>query len=107
MDTFVSLVTPLELPIFAFAPLRWDFVLRGLDDGSLTPPAERDWVHRIARTLAIPAPVGTTNGSAIAPLGAPNAGLSWPGRYSLAPGEVLNLRDVEALIRIIAALTVR
>ncbi len=72
-----------------------------------TPPAERARVLRIARTLAIPVPVGTTHGSAIAPFGASNAGLSWPGRYSHAPGEVLNLRDVEALIRIIAALAVR
>ena len=32
--------------------------------------------------------------------GAPNAGLSWPGRYSHAPAEVLDLRDLVGLHRL-------
>jgi putative aminopeptidase FrvX len=31
-------------------------------------------------------------------------GLSWPGRYSHTPGEVLDLRDLDALSRLVAAL---
>ena len=64
----------------------------------------------VARAQGIPVQPGTTHGStdgsAIAPYGAPNVGLSWPGRYSHTPGEVLDLRDVEALVRIITALAV-
>jgi len=30
--------------------------------------------------------------------------LSWPGRYSHSPVEVADLRDVEALVRLIVAL---
>ena len=41
-DTFVSSDTPLESPMFAFAPLGGGAVLRGLDDGSLTPRTERE-----------------------------------------------------------------
>jgi len=110
IDTFVSSDTPLEAPMFAFAPLGGGAVLRGLDDGSLTPRTERERIQRIARAQRIPLQVGTTHGStdgsAIAPYGAPNVGLSWPGRYSHAPGEVLDLRDVDALIRLIAAVAI-
>ncbi len=110
VDTFVSSDTPLEQPMFAFTPLGSGAVLRGLDDGSLVPPAERERVLRIARTQGIPIQVGTTHGStdgtSVAPFGAPNVGLSWPGRYSHSPGEVLDLRDVDALIRLIAAVAI-
>lgn len=110
IDTFVSSDTPLENPVFAYAPLGSGFVLRGLDDGFIAPPADRARVLAAARANNIPVQVGTTHGgvdgSAIAPYGAPNVGLSWPGRYSHAPGEVLDLRDVDALMRIIIALAV-
>jgi len=110
IDTFVSSDTPLEQPTFAFAPLGNGAVLRGLDDGSRVPPAERDRILRIAKANGIAIQVGTTHGStdgsSIAPYGAPNVGLSWPGRYSHSPGEVLDLRDVDALIRLIAAVAV-
>lgn len=36
--------------------------------------------------------------------GAPNTGLSWPGRYNHTPAEVLDLRDVERLFVLIATL---
>lgn len=110
IDTFVSSDTPLESPTFAYAPLGRGAVLRGLDDGAITPRTERDRVLGIARANGIPVQLGTTHGStdgsAIAPWGAPNLGLSWPGRYSHAPGEVLDLRDVDALVRLIAAVAV-
>jgi len=108
VDTFVSSDTPLELPTFALAPLGSGVVLRGLDDGAIAPQEERDRVLRVAHAHSIAIQVGTTHGatdgSAIAPFGAPNTSLSWPGRYSHSPGEVLDLRDVVALARLIAAL---
>jgi putative aminopeptidase FrvX len=110
IDTFVSSDTPLEQPMFAYVPLGKGAVMRGLDDAAITPPAERDRVLRIAAVNHIPIQVGTTHGgtdgSSVAAYGAPNVGLSWPGRYSHAPGEVLDLRDVDALIRLIAAVAV-
>ncbi len=110
IDTFVSSDTPLEQPTFAYAPLGKGAVLRGLDDGSVAPRAERDRVMRVAKANNIPLQVGTTHGStdgsAIGAYGAPNLGISWPGRYSHTPGEVLDLRDVDALTRLIAALAI-
>ena len=108
IDTFVSSDTPLELPTFALAPLGRGAVLRGLDDGAISPQEERDRIVRVARANGIPLQVGTTHGatdgSAVGVFGAPNTGLSWPGRYSHSPGEILDLRDVLALSRLIAAL---
>ncbi len=108
IDTFVSSDTPLESPHFAFAPLGSGAVLRGLDDGSLSPRAERDRIVRVARANRIPLQIGTTrggtDGGSISPWGPPNTGLSWPGRYSHGPAEVLDLKDVDALSRLIAAL---
>src|SRR5688572_20768061 len=109
IDTFVSSDTPKESPHFAFAPLGSGMVLRGLDNSSQVPRAERDRILAIARTRNIPVQLGTTfgstDGSAIQPWGPVNIGLSWPGRYSHGPAEVLDLRDVDALIRMIVALT--
>jgi putative aminopeptidase FrvX len=108
IDTFVSSDTPLELPTFALAPLGKGPVLRGLDNATVVSRAERDRVITTARTAGIPLQVGTTqgstDGSAIGTFGAPNIGLSWPGRYSHTPGEVLDLRDLDALIRLVKAL---
>ncbi len=107
IDTFVSSDTPKESPHFAYAPLGSGAVLRGLDNGSLVPRSERDRIIGIARAQAIPLQVGTTfggtDGSAMQQWGPPNIGLSWPGRYSHGPAEVLDLRDVDALIRLIVA----
>jgi len=42
--------------------------------------------------------------AAIQGWGPVNIGLSWPGRYSHGPAELLDLRDVDSLIRLIAAI---
>ena len=46
---------------------------------------------------------GGTDGTQFTFWGAPNQGLSWPGRYSHSPGEVLDLRDLAGLGALIQA----
>ena len=108
IDTFVSSDTPLELPTFALAPLGKGPVLRGLDNSTVVSRVERERVISAAKTAQIPLQLGTTqgstDGSAIGTFGAPNIGISWPGRYSHTPGEVLDLRDLDALSKLIKAL---
>jgi putative aminopeptidase len=110
IDTFVSSDTPLELPTFALAPLGKGPVLRGLDNSTVVSRAERERVIRAAKAAMVPLQLGTTqgstDGSAIGAFGAPNIGLSWPGRYSHTPGEVLDLRDLDALSKLIKALAI-
>jgi putative aminopeptidase FrvX len=108
VDTFVSSDTPLESPHFAYAPLGSGAVLRSIENSSVAPEATRARVLAIAAAAGIPLQVGLTQGGTDGTMftfwGAPNAGLSWPGRYSHSPGEVLDLQDLAALRDLIVAL---
>ena len=108
VDTFVSSDSPVETTRFAHAPLGGGAVIRGLDNSAVAPPAELDRILNIARTQAIPIQVGATNGgtdgSDFVRYGVRHVSLSWPGRYSHSPVEVLDLRDLQALERLIYAI---
>lgn len=110
VDTFVSSDSPAETTRFAFAPLGEGAVIRGLDNSAVASPDEMDRIMRIARVQRIPLQVGATNGgtdgSDFVRYGANHASLSWPGRYSHSPVEVLDLRDLEALAGLIHALAI-
>jgi putative aminopeptidase FrvX len=110
IDTFVSSESPLESPHFAFVSLGAGPVLRAIENGSVAPRRIRAQVEAAARTAAIPLQTGLTqggtDGTTFTFFGAPNTGLSWPGRYSHTPAEVLDLGDVEKLARLIGQLIV-
>jgi putative aminopeptidase len=107
IDTFVSSDTPLESPHFAYTPLGQGPVFRAIENGGVSPDRERVRVRRIAEAAGIPLQIGLTqggtDGTRFTFWGAPNQGLSWPGRYSHSPGEVLDLRDLDQLTRLIVA----
>jgi len=108
IDTFVSSDSPLESSRFANATIGEGAVSRALDNSSVTPPDEVDRLTKIARTARIPLQVGTTNGgndgSELARYGAIDVAIGWPLRYSHSPAELIDLRDIHSLVRIIAAL---
>jgi len=105
VDTFVSADSPREDKRFADAPLGDGFVIRALDTSGITPLSMVNRVIEIARRHNIPVQTGTTNGgndgSTFTRYGAINIPLSWPGRYSHSPIEVLDRSDLEALTEII------
>lgn len=107
VDTFVSSDTPLESPHFAYAPLGAGPVLRATENSGVSPDRERARVFRAASLGGIPLQMGLTqggtDGTTFTFWGAPNQGLSWPGRYSHSPGEVLDLRDLVLLRDLILA----
>ena len=108
VDTFVSSDSPVETTRFAYALLGRGAVIRGLDNSAIAPLAEIDRILAIARAQHIPVQVGATNGgtdgSDFVRYGALHVSLSWPGRYSHSPVEVLDLRDLQALERLIYAI---
>lgn len=108
IDTFVSSDSPVETTRFANAPLGRGAVIRGLDNSAITPLSEMDRILGLARAQGIPIQVGATNGgtdgSDFVRYGAVHVSLSWPGRYSHSPVEVLDLRDLQALERLIYAI---
>lgn len=105
VDTFVSSDSPAESTRFAYTPLGRGAVIRALDSSAIAPAAELDRVLNIARRNAIPIQVGATNGgsdgSDFVRYGVLHVSLSWPGRYSHSPVEVLDLRDLQALEKLI------
>ena len=107
VDTFVSSDTPLESPHFANALLGSGPVLRAIENSGVSPDRERQRVIYAARAAGVPLQIGLTqggtDGTQFTFWGAPNQGLSWPGRYSHSPGEVLDLRDLTHLGELIAA----
>lgn len=111
IDTFVSSSTPLESPHFAFVALGGGPVLRAVESSSMVPVEARAEIERLARATGIPLQIGLTqggtDGTAFTYWGAPNVPLSWPGRYSHSPAEVLDLRDVERLAALITAIARR
>ena len=108
IDTFVSSDSPIESDRFADSPLGAGAVVRALDNSSATPPDEVDRVVALARGSRIPIQVGTTNGgndgSEFVRFGAVDVPLGWPLRYSHSPAELIDLRDVVSLARIVERL---
>ena len=110
IDTFVSSHTPLESPHFAFAPLGSGPVLRSTESSSIATPYELARNLAVAESMGIAFQIGHTQGSTDGTrftfFGAPNAGLSWPGRYSHSPAEISDLRDIDGLVALIKAMAV-
>ena len=107
VDTFVSSDSPLEIKTFADVPIGSGAVARALDNSSVTPPALVDSLVRVAALRRVPLQVGSTNGgndgSVFGAWGVPDVPLSWPLRYAHSPAEVIDLRDVQSLARLIQA----
>ena len=110
VDTFVSSDSPAESTRFAYAPLGRGAVIRGLDNSAVAPLPELDRILNVARRNAIPIQVGATNGgtdgSDFVRYGVLHVSLSWPGRYSHSPVEVLDLRDLQALEKLIYSIAI-
>ncbi len=108
VDTFVSSDSPLESKRFADAPIGRGFVIRAVDNSNITARAYVDKLIALARAHAIPVQSGVTgggnDGAAFLRHGSVDIPISWPLRYSHSPGEVVDMRDVEALARIVAAI---
>ncbi|HVX89193.1 MAG TPA: M20/M25/M40 family metallo-hydrolase, partial [Gemmatimonadales bacterium] len=107
IDTFVSSDSPLELTNFGLARVGQGPVARAVDNSSVTPPALVDSLVRLARQQGIPFQVGATNGgndgSTFAAYGVPDAAMGWPLRYSHSPAEVIDLKDLVGLARMVEA----
>ncbi len=86
-------------------------MIRVLESLNFTPRRHVDDLLELARTRGIPVQVGMTSGATdgqpFLAYGIPSLPISWPGRYSHSPIEVLDLRDLEALVDLIAAIVTR
>jgi len=111
IDTFVSSDSPLESKRFGDALLGHGFVVRAVDNSNIVPRDLAQKVVSIARSSNIPVQYGVTgggnDGAAFLLYGSTDVALGWPLRYSHSPGEVIDLRDLDGLARIVAAVARR
>jgi putative aminopeptidase FrvX len=110
IDTFVSSDSPLESQRFASARLGEGFVIRAMDTSGITPRAAVTKVVDLARREGLAVQYGVTSGandgSKFVTRGAVNVALGWPLRYSHSPVETADLKDIEALAKIIRRLAI-
>lgn len=108
VDTFVSSDSPVDPQRTSLVPLGSGAVLRAVDNSSITPPATVEVIRKLAAARGIPVTVGTTNGgndgSQFSKVGTIVVPISWPGRYSHSAVEVIDGRDLQALVDLIVAL---
>jgi putative aminopeptidase FrvX len=111
IDTFVSSDSPLESRRFADAILGRGFVVRAIDNSNIVRRDLAQKVVSIAHSGNIPAQYGVTgggnDGAAFLLYGSTDVALGWPLRYAHSPAEVIDVRDLDALARIVAAIARR
>ena len=108
VDTFVSSDTPIDPQRYAHNPLGSGAVLRAVDTSSLSRPEVVAKAKALASARGIPVSVGMTSGgndgSQFSKAGSLLLPLSWPGRYSHSAVEVIDGRDLQALVDLIVAI---
>lgn len=109
IDTFVSSDTPLEEHYFADTPIGDGFVIRAIDDSSITPWPLAQRLRALAAQNHIPVQTGETSGgndgSAFVRYGSIDLPMGWPLRTSHSPAEVIDTRDLDSLAHMIESLT--
>lgn len=107
IDTFVSSDSPLESKRFGDGILGQGFVVRAVDNSNIVPRNLAQKVVSIARAENISVQYGVTgggnDGAAFLLYGATDVAIGWPLRYSHSPAEVIDVRDLEALGKVVAA----
>ena len=108
VDTFVSSDSPVDPQRMAHIPLGTGAVLRAVDNSSITPPETVARIRALAAARQVPTTVGVTSGgndgSQFSKAGSIVVPISWPGRYSHSPVEVIDGRDLDALVNLIVVL---
>jgi putative aminopeptidase len=105
VDTFVSSDSPLESKRFADAEIGKGFVVRAVDNSNIVPLSDVDRVVAFAKENHIAVQYGVTgggnDGSVFTRFGSVDVALGWPLRYAHSPGEVIDLKDLDALSKIV------
>ena len=108
IDTFVSSDSPLESKRFGDAELGKGFVVRAVDNSNIVPRQYVERVVALAKGKTIPVQYGVTgggnDGSVFTRYGSVDVALGWPLRYSHSPAEVIDIKDLNALGKIVEAI---
>lgn len=108
IDTFVSSDDPYDVERFANCPLGNGAVIRVLESINFVSRENLSRVQDIASNSNVKVQYGMTaggtDGQAFLGYGIPSIPLSWPGRYSHSPVELMDYRDMHNLVLLINAI---
>tara|TARA_B100000497_G_scaffold123211_1_gene155467 strand:- start:62 stop:2122 length:2061 start_codon:yes stop_codon:yes gene_type:complete len=107
IDTYVSSDDPYQDEYLAHCPLGEGAVIRVLESINFISRENLTAMRLLAKENQIEVQYGMTaggtDGQAFLAYGIPSVPLSWPGRYSHSPVEIMDFRDMENLVRLIQA----
>jgi putative aminopeptidase FrvX len=105
IDTYVSSDDPYTDETFAYSPLGNGAVIRVLESINFISRENLKHIQRLAARNEIKVQYGLTaggtDGQAFLGYGIPAIPLSWPGRYSHSPVEIMDYRDMKNLVLLI------
>jgi putative aminopeptidase len=108
IDTYVSSDDPIEPKIYANCPLGNGAVIRVLESINFVSRENLNYMQSLAKKNNIKIQYGMTaggtDGQAFLKYDIPSVPLSWPGRYSHSPIEVMDFRDMNNLVLLIKAI---
>ncbi len=108
IDTYVSSDAPMESKIFGYCPLGKGMVIRVLESINFISRDNLKYLQGLALKNNIITQYGMTSGGTdgqgFLRNGIPSAPLSWPGRYSHSPIEVMDFNDLQNLTKLIRAI---
>lgn len=108
IDTYVSTDDPIDPRIYAYCPLGSGMVIRVLESINIVSKTNLKYIQNLAAKNHIQTQYGMTaggtDGQAFLQYDIPSVPLSWPGRYSHSPVEVLDFRDLGNLVKMIQAI---
>ena len=107
VDTYVSTDDPYKDESFANAPLGNGAVIRVLESINFVSRENFKMIRKLADNNNIKTQYGMTSGGTdgqpFLSYGIPSVPISWPGRYSHSPIEIMDLRDMNSLVKLIKA----
>ena len=108
IDTYVATDDPIEPKIFANCPLGNGAVIRVLESINFVSRENLNYVQSLAKKNNIKTQYGMTaggtDGQAFLKYNIPSVPLSWPGRYSHSPIEVMDFRDLNNLVMLVRSI---
>lgn len=108
IDTYVSSDAPMESKIFGYCPLGNGAIIRVLESINFVNRDNLKNVQSIAKSNSVKVQYGMTaggtDGQGFLNNGIPSVPLSWPGRYSHSPIEVMDFNDMQSLVQLITAI---
>jgi putative aminopeptidase FrvX len=108
IDTYVSSDAPMESKIFGYCPLGNGAVIRVLESINFISRNNLQSLQSLAAKnnvkIQYGMTAGGTDGQGFLSNGIPSVPLSWPGRYSHSPIEVMDFNDMNSLVQLIKSI---